>query len=135
MNEPGKSAGDVISGDATLPDLVTRLGEDILTLVDSRLSLLRIEMQEEILAYGRNLVALSVAGTVVAVGVVLMNVALALVVADLLRSTGLGQAMQYAVGFAATGLVCLGAGATTALRSWNRLAKRAAGHVEAITNA
>jgi len=123
MDEPGEPAGDASSDDANLPALVTRLGEQILSFVDSKVSLLKIEIQEGVGAYGRNLIALGAAGLVGAVGFALINVAVALVVGDLLRGADLHQMIQKAAGFAVTGFVYLVAGSAIAFRAWHRLAR------------
>jgi uncharacterized membrane protein YqjE len=122
MTEPVEGASSGEAGTASLPALVARLGEDVLSLIDSKLSLLRIEVEEDVRAYGRGLFAIGVAGVVAAVGFALVNVALAFVVAGLLRDTGLSPPLQHGLAFGATGFVYLLIGITIALRARSRLA-------------
>lgn len=132
MNDSLKGSAKAESNEATLPVLITRLGEDLVSLIDAKLSLLQIELQEDLRAYSRHLVALVTAGVVGAVGFALVNVAVAFAVAELLGGTALSATMQYALGFAATGLVYLVAGGLIAIGSWQRLSKRVPAPVKAI---
>jgi uncharacterized membrane protein YqjE len=104
-----------------LPALVSRLGEDVVSLLDSKLGLLKIEIKEDLSAYGRGLVTMSLGGVVAAVGFALLNVALAFCVAALFSETHLTQPMQHALGFALTGALYLVLGAVIALRTRERL--------------
>lgn len=124
MSDSAKSAADVDAGAAGLPALVARLGEDVLSLVDTKLSLLKIEIEEDLRGYGRSLFAIGVAGVVGAVGFALLNVAVAFVVVDLLREMELRPALQHGLAFGVTGVVYLLVGATLVLRARDRLVRR-----------
>jgi uncharacterized membrane protein YqjE len=106
--------------DVGLPALITRLGEDILTLVDSRLGLLKIEIKEDINAYARSGMAVSAGAVVAALGVALLGVALAFSIAWLMRDTTLDRRIALALGFALVGGACLLIGLAVVSRSWRR---------------
>jgi len=87
-----------------LPVLVARLGEDLMTLVESKLGLLKVEVAEEVtrsLRGGRAMVIAALVGTV---GFFLFNVALALFLAEGLGSTTLVAPVRYALSFLILGL-------------------------------
>ena len=132
MNDSLNTSAKAEADEPTLPVLITRLGEDLVSLIDAKLSLLKIDIEEDLWAYGRNLIALIAAGVVGAVGFALVNVAVAFAVAHLLSSTDLSAALQHALGFAATGLVYLVAGGVIAIGSWRRLSQRVPAPVKAI---
>jgi hypothetical protein len=121
---PQNNADSADANDATLPVLLSRLGEDVARLIDAKLNLLKIELQEDLWDYGRNLIFLIAAGIIAAVGFALVNVAIAFGLSELLASTGLSAATQHALGFALTGVIYLVAGAAVAIRSWLRLSRR-----------
>ena len=50
------------------PVLVGRLGDDVMQLFDTKLSLLKVEIKEEANAYARGGIAISLGGIVAAVG-------------------------------------------------------------------
>ena len=96
----------------SLPVLVGRLGEDLSRLVDSKLSLLKIEIQEDLQSYFRGAVQVVAAGAVAAVGFGLVSVGVALFGATLLaRSGSLSWPTAQATGFVVIGLLCVGVGA------------------------
>ncbi len=41
------------NGDETLPDLIGRLGQDLATILDAKLNLLKIEIKEDVNAYSQ----------------------------------------------------------------------------------
>jgi len=108
----------------SLPALVGRLGEDVMQLFDTKLSLLKVEIKEEANAYVRGAITMAVAGTVAAVGFVLLNVAVAFGVSTLFADANLSQAAKYAVGFVITGLFYVVVGGIVVLWIKNRLAKQ-----------
>jgi hypothetical protein len=121
--EPG-TARQTDSDEATLPVVIARLGDDLVRLIDAKLGLLKIEIQEELWAYGRNILVLIAAAVVAVVGFAFANVALAFGLADLLRNTGLSDPWRHALAFAAVGLVSLGTATAAAAKSWDRLSKQ-----------
>lgn len=107
----------------SLPSLVGRLGEDVVQLFDTKLSLLRVEIKEEVNAYARGGLAMALGGIVAAVGFALLNVAVAFGVSTLFADSDLSQAARYATGFVITGLFYLISGGIVIAVMKNRLAK------------
>jgi Putative Actinobacterial Holin-X, holin superfamily III len=117
-NVPGADA----SVSESLPALVGRLGDDLTQLVDSKLSLLKIELQEDLRWYARSGARAIGGGVVAAVGVALLSVGAAFFVSALLRQVaGIGVSAAYSLGFASVGLLFLVVGATVALRAARKL--------------
>ena len=106
----------------SLPTLVGRLGDDVMQLFDTKLSLLKVELKEEANAYVRGGIAIAVGGIVTAVGFALLNVAVAFAVSTLFASANLSQAAKYALGFVLTGLLYVVIGGIVILMVKNRLA-------------
>jgi uncharacterized membrane protein YqjE len=104
----------------SLPSLFGRLGDDVMTLVDAKLGLIKVELKEDAAVYARNGVMMAVGGLVAAVGFILFNVAVAFFVARLFSSVE--PPLNYALGFVITGLVYLVAGAAVILVMKGRLA-------------
>lgn len=96
-----RSEGESLTG------LIARLGEDVVQLVDTKLSLLKVELSEEAHAYARHGITLLVAGVISAVGFALLNVAIAFAVSSLFSSSNISQAAKYALGFVITGVFYL----------------------------
>jgi hypothetical protein len=105
-----------------LPALIARLGEDIVTLLDSKLSLLKVEIKEDATAYVRGSVALAAGGIVAAVGFASLNVAFALLISALFERAALSQPTKYALGFVITGAVYLVVGLVLMRSATRRLA-------------
>ena len=108
----------------SLPGLVGRLGDDVMQLFDTKLSLLKVEIKEDVNAYIAGGVAIGMGGIVAAVGLALLNVAVAFAVSTLFADTELSQGAKYALGFVVTGLFYLIVGGIIILAMKNRLAKR-----------
>ncbi|MGH9968621.1 MAG: phage holin family protein [Pyrinomonadaceae bacterium] len=108
----------------SLPSLVGRLGEDVMQLFDTKLSLLKVEIKEEANAYVRGGIVLALGGIVAAIGFALLNVAVAFGVSTLFADADLSQAARYAIGFVITGLFYLLLGAIVVVSIKNRLAKQ-----------
>jgi uncharacterized membrane protein YqjE len=107
-----------------LPTLVGRLGEDVMQLFDTKLSLLKVEIKEEAHTYARGAVTLAVGGIIAAVGFALLNVAIAFGVSTLFAATSLSQPVRYALGFVLTGLFYLVIGGILVMATKSRLAKQ-----------
>jgi len=121
----GIPGADTSTPSDSLPVLVGRLGEDIGRLVDSKLNLLKIEIQDDLRSYFRGAVQVVAAGAVAAVGFGLVSVGVALFVATLLaRSGSLSGPTAQATGFVAIGLLFVGGGAIVGRLALARL-KRA----------
>ncbi len=106
----------------SLPSLVGRLGDDVMQLFDTKLSLLKVELKEEANAYARGGIAIALGGIVAAVGFALLNVAVAFAVSTLFANANLSQAAKYALGFVLTGLFYVVIGGIVILTVKNRLA-------------
>lgn len=105
----------------SLPALFGRLGDDVMTLLDTKLSLLKVEVKEDADAYVRAGVMMSLGGVIAAIGFALVNIALALFVATLLPYD---PPVNYALGFVITGVIYLVIGAIIVMVMKNRITKR-----------
>jgi len=107
-----------------LPSLVERLAGDVANLFDQKVTLLKIELKEEVDAYVRGSIFIAAGGIVAAVGFALANIALAFAVSTLFANTTLSQPAKYALGFIITGLLYLVIGAAVIVFTKNRLARQ-----------
>ena len=114
----------VKSDNESLPSLVARLGDDVMQLFDTKLSLLKVELKEEANGYARAGIMIAVGGIVAAIGFALLNVALAFGISTLFADTALSQPAKYAVGFVAAGVLYLIVGSIIISTMKNRLAKQ-----------
>jgi uncharacterized membrane protein YqjE len=119
---PARSA-DVQADIDSLPALFGRLGDDVIQLLDTKISLLKVEVKEDADAYIRGGVLIGIGGVIAAVGFALLNVAIAFGVSTLFANTDLSQPAKYAIGFVITGVVYLVIGAIIVVVMKNRLAK------------
>ncbi len=107
----------------SLPALISRLGDDVMQLVQSQLTLLKVELRQEAKAFFTG-GTMMVAGAVVAlVGFAFANVALAFGVSTLFSQSNLSVPAQLALGFLITGLFYVVVGAIVVMVLKNRLAK------------
>jgi uncharacterized membrane protein YqjE len=106
-----------------LPALFGRLSDGVMTLLDTKLSLLKVEIKEDADAYISGGTKIGIGAVIAGVGFALVNVALALFVATLLPETW-EQPVRYATGFVITGLLYLIIGGLIIVSVKNRLAKR-----------
>src|SRR6266480_3467015 len=107
-----------------LPNLISRLGDDVIELVDTKISLLKVEVKEEANTFIRGGVLIAIGGVIATVGFVLVNVAVALGVATLFAGSNLTPAAQYALGFVLTGAIYLVLGSIIVLAMKARLARQ-----------
>jgi uncharacterized membrane protein YqjE len=107
----------------SLPTLFGRLGDDVMKLLDTKLSLLKVEVKEDADAYIRGAVLIGIGGVIAAVGFALVNVALAFGVSMLLPANW-SQPARYALGFVLTGVFYLIIGGIIVIVMKNRLASR-----------
>jgi uncharacterized membrane protein YqjE len=108
----------------SLPALVGRLGDDVMQLFDTKLSLLKVELKEEANEYARDGVLIAVGGIVAAIGFALLNVALAFGIATLFASVDISQAARYAIGFVTAGALYLVVGGIMVVTMKNRLTRQ-----------
>src|ERR1043165_7609681 len=107
-----------------LPTLLSRLGDDVMQLVNSQLALFKVEIKEEANAYARGAVMIAVGGVIAVVGFALLNVAIAFAVSTLFAQANFSQPASYALGFVVTGALYVLVGAILVMLMKNRLAKQ-----------
>ena len=108
----------------SLPTLISRLGDDVVQLFDTKVSLLKVELKEEANAYARGGIMIAAGGMVAAIGFALLNVALAFGISTLFSETSLTQPARYAVGFVTAGVLYLIVGTIIISSVKSRLAKQ-----------
>lgn len=114
LKNPSSTPGE------TLPELIARLGQDVVTMVEARLALLKLEIVKDVGAIARQGLLMMLGGVLACVGFALLCLSLGFVVAALLPDD-LGQPARYAIGFAALALTALPAGVTVAWKSFRRM--------------
>jgi len=107
----------------SLPTLLSRLGDNVMQLVESQLTLLKVELKEEARAYVTSGVLIAIGGMVALIGFALANVAVAFGVSTLFANTTLGEPAQFALGFVITGVFYLMVGGIIVWAMKNRLKK------------
>jgi uncharacterized membrane protein YqjE len=107
-----------------LPALFSKLADDLTTLLDTKLTLLKVELKEEFDAYIRGVMMILIGAVVAIVGFALLNVALAFLMSLLFANTSFSQPARYAFGFIITALIYLIIGGLTIAVTKNRLAKQ-----------
>ena len=110
--------------DESLPSLFSKLGDDVMQLFDTKLSLLKVEIREEANEYARDGMMIGVGGIIAAIGFALLNVALAFGISTLFANADLSQAAKYAIGFVSAGVLYLIVGAIMISTMKKRLAKQ-----------
>lgn len=107
-----------------LTTLLSRLGDDVMQLVNSQLALFKVEIKEEANTYIRRAVTIAVGAVIAAIGFALINVAVAFGVATLFAGANLSQPATYALGFVVTGFFYLLVGGIVVMVIKSRLAKQ-----------
>jgi uncharacterized membrane protein YqjE len=107
-----------------LPSLFTRLADQITQLFDAKLSLLRIEIKEELNTYLRGAAMIVAGGVVALIGFALLNVAIAFLISRLFQSADISQPTRYALGFTIAAALYLAVGTIVILKAKNRIAKQ-----------
>ncbi|HYN86016.1 MAG TPA: phage holin family protein [Pyrinomonadaceae bacterium] len=102
-----------------LPALVGRLGDDVMTLVDAKLGLIKVELKEEAAVYARGAAFIAVGAVMAAIGFALVQIALAFFISSLFS---FDERINYALGFIITGALYLVVGGILAYVMKNRLA-------------
>jgi uncharacterized membrane protein YqjE len=108
----------------SLTNLLSRLGDDVMQLVNSQLALFKVEIREEARAYARGVAFIGVGAVIATIGFALLNVAIAFGVSTLFAQANFSQPASYALGFVVTGLFYLLIGGIVVLAMKNRLAKQ-----------
>jgi uncharacterized membrane protein YqjE len=107
-----------------LPTLLSRLGDDVTQLFDTKMSLLKVEVKEDVNAFLGASIGIAIASMVALVGFALASIAAALGISTLLANTNLSQAGRYGVGFVIVGLIYFIVGTAVALVMKGRLSKQ-----------
>jgi len=111
-----------------LPTLFGRLGDDVMRLVDTKLSLIKVELKEDASFYARNGAFTAVGAMIALIGFALANVAVAFFIANFFASDSAGAVAQkfgptsYGLGFLITGVVYIVVGLAIVLVMKNKLA-------------
>ncbi len=100
------------------------MGEDLATLLDAKLGLLKIEIEEDLRAYARGGVAIAAGTGIAAVGFALLNLGIGFFISALFEHTQLSQPMKYALGFLIAGAIYLLLGGGVIMLNKKRLAGR-----------
>ncbi|MEK6283340.1 MAG: phage holin family protein [Acidobacteriota bacterium] len=110
--------------DESLPSLFSRLGDDVMQLFDTKMSLLKVEIKEEANEFARDGIMIGVGGIIAAIGFALLNVALAFGISTLFAEANLSQPAKYAIGFVSAGVLYLIIGAIIISVMKSRLSKQ-----------
>lgn len=112
------------NGNESLPNLFSRLGDDVMQLFNSQLALFKVEIKEEASAYARGITLIAIGAVIATVGFALLNVAIAFAVSTLFAQANFSQPASYALGFVVTGGFYVLVGAIVVMLMKNRLAKQ-----------
>ncbi|HEX8634875.1 MAG TPA: phage holin family protein [Pyrinomonadaceae bacterium] len=104
-----------------LPAMLGRLSDQVMTLVDAKIGLVKVELKEEAAAYGSKVAMIAVGGVLAAIGFALLNVAVAFFMARLFFYS-FTPPISYALGFVVTGVLYLVIGGILVVMMKNRLA-------------
>lgn len=107
-----------------LPNLFSRLGDDVMQLFNSQLALFKVEIKEETNAYARGFTMIAIGAVIATIGFALLNVAIAFAVSTVFAQANFSQPASYALGFVVTGVFYLLVGAIVVMLMKNRLAKQ-----------
>lgn len=107
-----------------LPALFGRLGDNVMELLDAKLSLLKQEVKEDAAVYTRDVAMIAIGAVIASVGFALVNVAVAFFISTFFNSFDISQPTRYALGFLITGAVYLVVGGILIVVMKNRLAAR-----------
>ncbi|HKR01494.1 MAG TPA: phage holin family protein [Pyrinomonadaceae bacterium] len=120
---PAKNAETQAVDIEGLPALFGRLSDGVTTLLDTKLSLLKVEIKEDVSGYIRGAVTILIGGIIAAVGFAILNVAVAFFISTVLPDT-LDPFIRIALGFVITGALYLLIGGIFIITAKNRLAKQ-----------
>ena len=120
----GMSESTMRNETESLPTLFSRLGDDVMQLFNSQLTLFKVEIKEEANAYLRGAIMIGLGAVVALIGFALLNVAVAFGVSTLFAQSNFSQAASYALGFVITGIFYLLVGAIVVTAIKSRLAKQ-----------
>jgi len=115
---------DVRNDAESLPNLFSRLGDDVMQLFNSQLALFKVEIKEEANAYARGVTMIAIGAVIATVGFALLNVAIAFAVSTLFAQANFSQPGSYALGFVVTGGFYLLVGAIVVMLMKSRLSRQ-----------
>lgn len=115
---------DVSNDNESLPNLFSRLGDDVMQLFNSQLALFKVEIKEEANAYARGITMIAIGAVIATVGFALLNVAIAFAVSTLFAQANFSQPASYALGFVVTGGFYLLVGAIVVMLMKSRLSRQ-----------
>ena len=121
--QPAPAGSDI----ENLPALLGRLGDHVMQLVDTKLSLIKVELKEDASFYARSGAFAAVGAGIAFVGLALVNVAIAFFISSLFGKDGPGVVTErygpsaYGLGFLITGFVYLVIGGVVAYLMVNRM--------------
>ena len=107
-----------------LPTLLSRLGDDVVQLINSQFALFKVEIKEDVNAYIRGAVTIAIGAVVALIGFALLNVALAFGVSILFANANFSEPASYALGFVVTGIFYLLVGGIVVMAIKSRLANQ-----------
>jgi uncharacterized membrane protein YqjE len=107
-----------------LPALLSRLGDDVTQLFDTKISLLKVEVKEDLNAFLGAGIGIAIASMIALIGFALASIAAALGISTLLANTNLSQAGRYGAGFVIVGVFYFIVGTAVALVMKGRLSKQ-----------
>ena len=109
-----------------LPALLGRLGDDVMRLVDTKLSLVKVELKEDASFYARNGAFMTVGAMIALIGFALVNVAIAFFISNFFADEAAAAERfgptSYGLGFLITGIIYIVIGGVIVLVMKNRLA-------------
>src|SRR6201986_3975226 len=109
-----------------LPTLFGKLGDDVMRLVDTKLSLVKVELKEDASFYARNGAFTAVGAMVGLIGVALVNVAISFFIPNLFANAAAAperfSPTSYGLGFLITGILYVVIGGVIVLVMKNKLA-------------
>ena len=114
-------AGPTQADIESLPALFGRLGDDVMKLLDTKLSLVKVELKEDATVYARGGAMIGVGAVLATVGLALLNVAVAFFISTLFTYR---PPLNYALGFLITSVVYLVVGGLIIIMMKKRLAAR-----------
>ncbi len=115
---------DTRNDNESLPNLFSRLGDDVMQLFNSQLALFKVEIKEEANAYARGVTMIAIGAVIATIGFALLNVAIAFAVSTLFAQANFSQPASYALGFVVTGGFYLLVGAIVVMLMKGRLSRQ-----------
>jgi len=119
--QPAPAGSDI----ENLPALLGRLGDHVMQLVDTKLSLIKVELKEDASFYARSGAFAAVGAGVALVGLALVNVAIAFFISSLFGNDAAPVdkygPTAYGLGFLITGIVYLVIGGVVVYLMMNRI--------------